>query len=239
MPLSNITIVKDNKTMKKKLFLLSICMLALPGLTACDKLDVIGNQSEKSFQAVLEALPDRVSEDTDFGGWSLTALDNGARFVWSEDFSKTTEYDVKLEVDVLPFIEAGLDTSKLPAGMLVDDKLVLGTDLGDENITYVGSASALDAYKKLVKHYRYHITYHATLDHFGVDLGGGNMFEWAKDMKANDKDIVFALNPQPFIDAGVNPDKVEGWLFAKVETMDENGKKIEVDKFLKPFDIES
>ena len=225
--------------MKKKLFHLSFLMIALSGLTACGKLDVIGDQSDKSFQAVLEAVPDRVSRDADFGGWSFTAPDQGARFLWSEDFSKTTEYDVKLEVDAQPFLEAGLDPSKLPEGMLVGDKLVVGSELGSENITYVGSASAIDSYKKLVKHYRYHITYHATLDHFGVDLGGGNLFEWAKDMKTNDKDVVFVLNPQPLIDAGVDPDKVENWIFAKVETMDEKGKAVEVDKFLKPFDIES
>jgi len=70
-----------------------------------------------------------------------------------------------------------------------------------------------------------------------VDLANGNMFEWAKDMSKNDKDIVFVLNPQVFIDAGVDPAKVEGWVFAKVEKEDENGKKIQVDKFLKPFDL--
>jgi poly-D-alanine transfer protein DltD len=58
-------------------------------------------------------------------------------------------------------------------------------------------------------------------------------------MKTNDKDIVFVLNPQPFIDAGVDPSALESWVFAKVETMDDSGKKIEVDKFLKPFDVES
>ncbi len=223
----------------KKIFRLSFLMIALSGLTACGKLDVIGNQSEESFQAVLEAVPERVSRDTDFGGWSLTAPDQGARFLWSEDYSKTTEYDVMLEIDARPFLDAGLDPSKLPAGMLVGDKLLVGSDLGDENIIYVGSASGLDAYKKLVKHYRYNITYHATLDHFGVDLGGGNMFEWAKDMKSNDKDIVFVLNPQPLIDAGVDPEKVENWIYATVMTMDDKGREIEVEKFLKPFDLES
>jgi F420-0:gamma-glutamyl ligase len=64
------------------------------------------------------------------------------------------------------------------------------------------------------------------------------MFEWAKDMTTNDKDIVFVLNPEVFINAGVDASNVEGWVFAKVETMDESGKKIEVDKFLKPFDLD-
>lgn len=56
-------------------------------------------------------------------------------------------------------------------------------------------------------------------------------------MDKNDKDMVFALNPEVFIQAGVDPQKVEGWVFAKVETMDMNGKDKEVDKFLKPFDL--
>jgi hypothetical protein len=144
-----------------------------------------------------------------------------------------------VEVDAQPFIDAGLDVTKLPEGMVVGDKIIVGTDLGDEKVTYVGDASPLDSYKKLVKNYRDSISYHEALDHYGVMLGNGNMFEWAKDMKTNDKDIVFVLNPQPFIDAGVDPSALETWVFAKVETMDESGKKIEVDKFLKPFDVES
>ena len=84
---------------------------------------------------------------------------------------------------------------------------------------------------------RDHIKYHTALDHYGVDIGDGNMFEWAKDLSTNDKDIVFVLNPQIFIDAGVDPDKVEGWVFAKVSAEDEDKKPIEVDKFLKPFSI--
>ena len=61
------------------------------------------------------------------------------------------------------------------------------------------------------------------MDHFGVKLGGGNMFEWAKDLEINvttkqaqDKDIVFVLSPEPLIAAGVDPQKVEGWLYSPV-----------------------
>jgi len=82
------------------------------------------------------------------------------------------------------------------------------------------------------------IGYHSALDHYGVDLGNGNAFEWAKDMSTNDKDIVFVLDPKVLTDAGVDPTKVEGWVFAKVKTMDANDKPIEVDKFLKPFSLQ-
>jgi len=32
----------------------------------------------------------------------------------------------------------------------------------------------------------------------------------------NDKDIVFVLNPEPLIAAGVDPKAVDGWVFARV-----------------------
>ena len=81
------------------------------------------------------------------------------------------------------------------------------------------------------------IGYHAALDHYGVSLGGGNIFEWAKDMDANDKDIVFVLDPAPFAAAGADTSRIYGWLLAKVTVDDENGKPVQVDKLLKPFDL--
>jgi hypothetical protein len=56
-------------------------------------------------------------------------------------------------------------------------------------------------------------------------------------MAANDKDIVFVLNPEPFINAGLDPARIDGWVFAKVTVDDANGKPVEVDKILKPFDL--
>ncbi|MDF2906720.1 MAG: uncharacterized protein K0R34_2041 [Herbinix sp.] len=224
--------------MKKRIILSLFISIVLFGVTACGKLDVVGEQSEKSFEAVLNAMQTDVSTDDVFGGWSIYSPDGEARFVWTKDFSKTTT-DAMLEIDAQPFIDAGLDITKLPQEMVSGNKIIVGTDFGNEKVTYVGEASALDSYKKLVKNYRDSVTYHAALDHYGVALGNGNMFEWAKDMKTNDKDIVFVLNPQPFLDAGVDPTKLETWVFAKVETMDEKGNDIEVDKFLKPFDVES
>jgi hypothetical protein len=45
------------------------------------------------------------------------------------------------------------------------------------------------------------------------------------------------LEPEPFIRAGVDPNGVEGWAFAKVTVDDENGRPVVVDKLLKPFDL--
>ena len=222
--------------MKKKSILIPVLLVATVIFAGCtSQLDVVADKSISSFESVINELP--IEADSEDSSWILTAPDNSAKFLWSKDFSSTTDYDVKLEFDSQPFINAGLDISKLPEGAIYGDKIILGTDLSDEKSTYTGEATPLDSYKKIVEKSRDNIGYHAALDHYGIDLENGNMFEWAKDISTNDKDIVFVLNPQMFIDAGVNPQEVEGWVFAKVETMDKDGKKIEVDKFLKPFDL--
>ncbi len=122
--------------------------------------------------------------------------------------------------------------------MAIDGKIIVGTKLGDDSLTYDQEATPLASYKKIVELKKASIKYHGDLDHFGVSLANGNMFEMAKDMSTNDKDIVFVLNPQAFIDAGVDPTKMDGWIFAKIKVEDAKGKMVEVDKFLKPFDLQ-
>ncbi|WP_037585904.1 hypothetical protein [Stenoxybacter acetivorans] len=225
-------------------------------LTACSgpsSLDVVGRQSVTSFDEVLKTIPDQVKTDELNVGWSLSAPDDSVRFIWSEDYSKAPLHDVMLELDAQPFIDAGLVPDKLPdnyafykddtMGSMGSEMLMVGTKLGSDKLTYSGSPTALAAYEQIVTKYRDSINYHASLDHYGVKLGDGNMFEWAKDMKINgydntdqDKDIVFVLNPEPLIAAGVDPEKVEGWAYAQVP-IEENGKTEQVWKLLKPFNL--
>jgi hypothetical protein len=120
--------------------------------------------------------------------------------------------------------------------------MMVGTKLGG-NEKVSGTSTALSAYELIVSKYRDSINYHTSLDHYGVKLGDGNMFEWAKDMQVNgyddsnqDKDIVFVLNPDPLIAAGADPEKIEGWAYSQVPS-EENGKTEQVWKLLKPFDL--
>ncbi|HWQ29494.1 MAG TPA: hypothetical protein VN549_00775 [Negativicutes bacterium] len=225
--------------MKKLIIAAMVFTLALP-LAACQATDVVGKVAVTSFEAILNKVPDKVASDEINNGWSLESP-TGERFVWSKDFSKEGNPDIMLEFDAKPFINAGLDVNKLPKEnylYLKDmDKLMVHGELSADKFTYSGEPKPMDTFKKIVETNRSSIGYHEKLDHYGVKLGNGNMFEWAKDMSTNDKDIVFVLNPQPFIDAGTDPSKVEGWAFAKVEVKDDNGKDIQVDKLLKPFDL--
>ncbi|MDR3051805.1 MAG: hypothetical protein LBU67_08815 [Oscillospiraceae bacterium] len=246
---------------KKTKFIVAICAATLVvaiGLVVVitkvgGKLDVVGQQSIASFGEVLKAIPDKVKADELNVGWALSAPDDSARFIWSEDYSKAPLHDVMLELDAQPFLDAGLDPDKLPdnyafyesdtTGGMGGKMLMVGTKLGSDKPAYSGSPTALAAYEQIVTKYRDSINYHASLDHYGVKLGDGNMFEWAKDMKTNgydnsvqDKDIVFVLNPEPLIAAGVDPEKASGWAYAQV-SIEENGKTTQVWKLLKPFDL--
>jgi hypothetical protein len=223
--------------MVKKIFFTALSLTIVLTFASCKQLDVVGNISVSSFGKIIDAIPDKITEDTSNVSWSLAAPDGSARFLWSRDFSKSPLYDVIIELDAKPFIDAGLDVGKLPEGMFQNDKIVVGTDLGNESLTYNGDVTPLESYKQIVDLKRESVSYHAALDHYGVSLGNGNAFEWAKDKGKSDLDIVFVLNPQVFIDAGVDQTQVKGWAFAKVDTMDMDGKPIQVDKFLKPFDL--
>lgn len=218
--------------------LLCVGVIAMLALAGCKQLDVVGNGSVTSFSAVLDAIPDKVQADEMNAGWSLSAPDDTVRFIWSEDYSKSPLHDVMLEFDAQPFLDAGLEPGKLPESIVYyEDKLMVGTKLGSDELKYSGDPTPLAAYEQIVSLYRDSIGYHMAMDHYGVKLANGNMFEWAKDMSKNDKDIVFVLNPEPFLAAGADPNAVTGWAFAKVP-MEENGKMIEVDKLLKPFDLQ-
>lgn len=241
-------------TMKRiKLIAAVAAMLILAvTLAARSSLDVVGKHSITAFDEILKTIPDKVQADELNAGWSLSAPDDSVRFIWSEDYSKAPLHDVMLEFDAQPFLNAGLDPEKLPdnyafyegeaMGGMGSEMLMVGTKLGG-NDKVSGTATALSAYELIVNKYRSSVNYHTSLDHYGVKLGDGNMFEWAKDMKTNgyddsdqDKDIVFVLNPEPLIASGVDPEKVDGWAYAQVQ-VDENGKTEQVWKLLKPFNL--
>ena len=213
--------------------------------TAGGSLDIVGKDSAAAFEKVLTASGGKVTADEENAGWSLEAPDGSVRFIWSEDYSRSPLHDVMLELDAAPFVNAGLDTGKLPEYYAAyDGMLMVGTKLGGDTLTYQGDATPLAAYEQIVSKYRGSVGYHTALDHYNVSLGNGNMFEWAKDMQTNtvakenqDKDIVFVLNPEPLIAAGADPELVKGWVYTTVN-VEIDGKATDVYKFLKPFNLQ-
>ncbi|MZQ75750.1 MAG: hypothetical protein GT589_06250 [Peptoclostridium sp.] len=224
--------------MMKRLIVAAMSIVTVLALTACNSTDVVAKVSVTSFESVLNKLGSKVEFDERDNAWALKSP-TGERFLIGKDFAGDS--DVVQEFDAEPFINAGLEPDKLPSEIYRYDESagnlrVIG-ELGSEEFSYSGEPTAIDTFKQVVKTNREAIGYHEKLDHYGIAMGNGNMFEWAKDMAVNDKDIVFVLNPEPFMEAGADPEKVEGWVFAKVEVKDESGKPQQVDKLLKPFEL--
>jgi hypothetical protein len=213
------------------------------GISGCAASDVVGKLAKTSFDAVVAASGPRTAWSEADEAWTLSSP-VGDEISFSGDFSKNNsggmsdmeKPDAEFSFDAAPFLAAGLDLSKLPAAAglkyeIEDGRFMIHFELGDSAKTFGG------LFSEIVRTQRGRIGYHEKLDHYGIKLGNGNMFEWAKDLSKNDKDIVWVLNPEPFQAAGLDPAKISGWTYAKVETKDDSGKTVFVDKLLKPFDI--
>lgn len=233
--------MKSKKRCLRFEFLLVISVLAIvPVVTHAFSLDVVAKVAVTSFDALTKAIPAQVTFDSAKGGWAINGLDGKERIILSKDF-RSNNPDISLEFDAAPFVKAGLDAAKLPAGQYIYDgatgKITMPFKYGQDKFGAAAQKSVVETFKQIVKTHRALIGYHEKLDHYGIALGDGNMFEWAKDLRTNDKDMVFVLNPRPLIDAGVEPGKIKEWVFAKVPLKDKNGKPILLDKFLKPFNV--
>jgi hypothetical protein len=236
---------KDNRReirMKRYAILtLAVLVCAAGAEAASFGTDVVGARSVTSFQAMLDALESPPALDETEDVWVLTAPDGKAAFEWRRDTNDKRPLDLYLRFDAEPFVKAGLDLNKLPAEMKgaleSTGKLTLGKKLSKEPLAYEGEATPLSSFEWIVRLDRDAIGYHTALDHYGATVSEGSLLEWARDMSKNDKDLVFVLNPQVFIDAGADPSKVEGWAFGKVTVEDARGRKFDADKFLKAFDL--
>jgi hypothetical protein len=235
--------------MKRSVLILGAGLIAL-GLAGCGSTDVVAKVANSSFKSVIIASKDRVSYSEEDGAWVL-ASEAGDQVLFATDFaanngasggSDMDKPDVEFSFDAAPFLAAGLDPAKLaaPSGIkyeLDKGRLMLHFELGADKFGADAKKSLEATMAEIVRTQRTRVGYHEKLDHYGIKLGGGNMFEWAKDLAKNDKDIVWALNPEPLVAAGVDPAKVQGWVFAKVESKDAKGKAVFEDKLLKPFNL--
>ena len=202
--------------------LISLTLITL--LTGCSALDVIGKDAVRAFGDMLAILPAESEGDAE---WRVNAPDKSAWFRWDNQ-------GMVLGIDARPFIEAGLDPSKYEC--VNDDGTIVFLSLGFNMLDQNPQKTPLAQFEKDAGYLRKHLGYHMEMDHYNIEIGDGNMFEWAKDMGANDKDIVFVLDPAPLIAAGVNPEAVDGWAYAQV-AVHIDGKPTDVWKFLKPFNL--
>ncbi len=215
----------------KKTIIFSVLAIALVAaiLAGCTDTDVVLKYSPTSFNDIIKKDPALVNSDTSDNYFKF-AFDGITTLKVSKDFKATGKEDILLETPLKPFTDAGLDVSRLGEGYKTDgDKLYLTGDYGDGT---GAKATITDALFEAVKNDRKNLTYHQSLDHYGVKLLKGK-FEWAKDYTKNDKDIVFVIAAKPLADLGVNVQKIDGWAFMTIQDADGTN----VDILAKPYDL--
>jgi hypothetical protein len=228
--------MNNTKQWLKGSFILATTLLSTAFLAGCTATDVIGKVAVSSFSTLTTLTETSSVQLGETHYWKINTLDAQGLYLAIDSSSKA---DAILEIKASPFIEAGLKVDQIKDWQFnaASDTLTWSADLASSPYGPDASKSALDAFKALIKNNREAIGYHEALDHYGIKLGNGNMFEWAKDDKTNDKDMVLVLNPEPFLSAGVDPTRLKGWIFTKVDVLDDKGNPIKVDKFLSPYEL--
>ena len=217
----------------KKIFSVALALaLVAIVLTGCAAADVILKYSPSSLNKILEKYPALVTDSTQSDRSFSLSVDGETLLNVSRDFSLSEVEDVAIQTPLKPFVDAGLDPAKLSAGYRTDENsLFVIADFGAGS----GAQSAFTtALFESVKANRAVLTYHADLDHYGIQLPAGK-FEWAKDESNNDKDIVFVIAAKPLADLGVDVQNIDGWIF---KTMTDDAGK-DFDVLLKPYSLDS
>ena len=209
----------------KKTIMITLAIMVLGAaalLGACGQTDVVLKYSRESLDKLVKEFPD-VTAETDTG--YAFSVDDETVLQISTDYSAGAN-DVVLSTPLKPFTDAGMDVSKLGEGLSADDNtLYVTTDFGDATDK---AGTAADALFAAATAKRDALTYHTALDHYGITLAAGK-FEFAKDYKTNDKDIVFVLKSEAIAETGADVNSIEGWAFV---TMDDGSEVL-----VKPYDL--
>ncbi len=179
---------------------LAIVILALALLLpACSVINAGQQDGVRAFGDVLAVLPPEGDGRSDSGAWCITAPDGSARFEWD---NQSVDMFVDARAVNLP-VREGVDP---PTGLIFHAPAfnMLNQDV---------QQTPLAQFEKNLRFVRDYFSYDEQTGRYGIGLSdGAARFEWARDISATDKDIVFALNA-----ALVSPDadaleKADGWV---------------------------
>ena len=216
--------------MKKMIPLALLLALTMSVFAGCAATDVVLKYSPESFDNIIKTYPNLVTDNTLTDHYYYLTVDGETTLKISHDYDLTGNEDIAIQTPLKPFVDAGLDVSKLGDGYKVsDDMFYLTADYGKGTGM---KDTTTDSLFESVDSDRSVLSYHQKLDHYGIGLTAGK-FEWAKDYKTNDKDIVFVIKAQPLKDLGVDVNNISGWTFATVQDADGSN----VDVLLKAYDL--
>lgn len=196
--------------MKYRISALALALFTFALLfTGCGTGDSVASSAKASLSAIVKAFPDLTGEDNVY--FALSAPGSKATLAVGKDPSQTADEDFLLITPLKPFTEAGLTIDKLGEGYMVNvNNLMVYTSFEHAS----AKKSFVEALFERIGADRSILTYDEDTGRYVVSLGNAR-FEFAKDYKTNEKDLVFVLTAAPLLSAGVDAQKLEGWSLEK------------------------
>ena len=198
----------------------AIVIFAAILLSANPSLDVVANYALKSFETLGEAV-------------EISAYSGNTYAVYSPSRAEQFQYGeiVQLTFDAAPFLAAGFDPASVKSAITVSDAYII---IPSENaLGFMDTGSAVSTMEAVLRNNRQTLEFHMDHDLFELHLGGGHAFRWAKDWRTNTRGMTFVINPEPFVQAGLDPTAIEGWSLASI-TLD-HGRGETVERLLKVY----
>ncbi len=223
----------------KGIVVLTLSSVIVLSLAACGNKDVEENITEKginAFNEIVETYPDKKGFHDAMQHWGFE-VESGEKFEWSNDMS-ANKADFAMVVQAEPLINAGLDVEKLDKnvwlfeeagkdsmGMEQPALLILPYDISDTKTTSTESDESMQA---LLAADNDNLIYHEDQQHYVLNLGGTNEVIWTEELGLNDSDMVFVLDAESLIAAGLDIDKLEGsgWVFKEASDKDKTPDQI-------------
>ena len=233
----------------KKMVTILVFSALVVSLAGCSR-TITGNQESDNaldaFNEIVAAYPENKGFHKALQHWGFT-LPSGEKFEWSKDMSANVA-DFAMVMLADPLVDAGLDVTKLdenewlyePAGKddmgeELPNRLIKPYNVSDKKQTSNGSE---DSMRRLLKVDTNIVKYHEDQKHFALKLGEGNAVQWTEELGVNDEDMIFVLNAEPLIEAGLDVNKLEGsgWIFREASE-DNMGMGANPDQIVKTYDI--
>jgi hypothetical protein len=209
--------------MKKNFLPFVLVITIFVTFSGCERLDVVANYAVKSFSELSSTVPGGVVKEN--AGHTIYSPDRTESFIYGDN--------ILLSFDLVPFINAGLNSNSLNGYIfIIEKRLIIRA-----NISGSDSISAITAFEETLRKNRKNLSYHMDHDVFEFELGSGNSFRWAKDLRSNIRDMVFVLNPASLVPMGIDTEKLAGWRLTDVPVRDSNGKMTTAQRLLKFFNI--
>ncbi|MDF2556932.1 MAG: hypothetical protein K0R71_760 [Bacillales bacterium] len=228
---------------KYVLILVSISLLLI--LSACSSSKTGSKQSDDALEAFIKIVksdPSKKGFHAPLKHWGFKLDDD--KFEWTKDTS-ANKIDFAMVMSAKPFLDAGLDPKKLndsnyvfkpkgiESGMKTPDLLIHPFNLNDKKQTAQGSK---DSFRRLLKEDINLVKYHKGMKHYRLLLNDGFEVQWTEKLGLTNADMVFIIEANPLIDAGLDTSKLDGtgWIFKKAEK-DEMGNH--PNRLVKIYDL--